>query len=399
MPRKPRRRPHGNGSVYQRGAGGWRIRWREGRRRRYAHGYPDRETAEKVLHKILADLAAGRVGIAPDPTDVPTLGELAKDWLERREKTHRSADDDAGRWRLHLKPQIGHLRPDEVDQAILRNVIESKLAAGLSSSTARLIMRLASTFYTDLVERGLAKQNPVRMLSRATRRLIRPAHDPRTTPFLSRVGDIRRVFLALHEPLNIAFAIGALGGLRTGEVLALRWAHVDLARRRIHVRESTGGPLKDDESRLAPILDSLHPILEQWHLRTGGAGLVVPTLRAGSKHLGEHTLGRNLTDVLDKLKLPALTWYQATRHTMASQWVMAGGSVEELREILGHSSVLVTERYAHLSSEHFGPKHLARIAVDLSAPTGKIVPLTGRKASRAGADRVQGAEEEIAKVG
>ncbi len=33
---------------------------------------------------------------------------------------------------------------------------------------------------------------------------------------------MRRVFQALPEPFNVAFAIGAFGGLRTGEVLALR---------------------------------------------------------------------------------------------------------------------------------------------------------------------------------
>jgi site-specific recombinase XerD len=54
--------------------------------------------------------------------------------------------------------------------------------------------------------------------------------------------------------------------------------------------------------------------------------------------------------VLGQLKLarPGLGWYEATRHTFASQWVMAGRSLEELKEILGHYSVVVTERYAHL---------------------------------------------------
>lgn len=52
----------------------------------------------------------------------------------------------------------------------------------------------------------------------------------------------RRIYLALPEPLNVAYALCALAGLRTGEVLALRWRHVDLQARRIHVRESVNGP-------------------------------------------------------------------------------------------------------------------------------------------------------------
>src|SRR5438046_4080195 len=51
-------------------------------------------------------------------------------------------------------------------------------------------------------------------------RLIRPTHDPKKTPFIERLDDVRRIFLALPEPLNVAYAIGALAGLRTGEVRA-----------------------------------------------------------------------------------------------------------------------------------------------------------------------------------
>src|SRR5216684_9341342 len=99
---------------------------------------------------------------------------------------------------------------------------------------------------------------------------------PKNTPFIERLDDVRRIFLALPEPLNVAYAIGALAGLRTGEVFALRWSHVDLVARRIHVRESINGPLKDGDSRIVPVLDALLPILTEWKLKSGGAGRVIP---------------------------------------------------------------------------------------------------------------------------
>jgi integrase len=226
-----------------------------------------------------------------------------------------------------------------------------------------------SGLFSDLVEQGHAKHNPVRLLPRATRRLIRPAHDPRTTPFVEQLADVRRIYQAMEEPVNVAYAIGALAGLRTGEVLGLKWGHVDLATRRIHVRESVKGPLKDDESRVVPILDALYPILAAWKLKKGGLGAVVPSMRSDGAFCDDHTLRAHLKTALDDLNLPKMTWYQATRHTFASQWVMGGGAIEKLKEFLGHSTVQITERYAHLKTDLFGARDLGTIAINLQAGT------------------------------
>lgn len=66
-------------------------------------------------------------------------------------------------------------------------------------------------------------------------------------------------------------------------------------------------------------------------------------------------------------KLPELTFYEAGRHTFASQWVLNGGSIEKLRVILGHSTVLVTERYAHLKPERLQEADLLRADVSFPA--------------------------------
>ena len=62
-----------------------------------------------------------------------------------------------------------------------------------------------------------------------------------------------------------------------------------------------------------------------------------------------------------------------TRHTFASQWVLGGGSIEKLKEILGHYSVVVTERYTHLRTDLFALKDLGTIALDPKA--GAAVPV------------------------
>jgi hypothetical protein len=108
-------------------------------------------------------------------------------------------------------------------------------------------------------------------------------------------------------------------------------------------------------------------------------------MRGGSrKRLDPHTLGKSLREAFEAINkeghaLPCMTWYQATRHTFASQWVLTGGTLEKLREVMGHSSVVVTERYAHLRGDLFTAADLGRMAVDFSSPMGKILPLARKE--------------------
>ncbi len=160
----------------------------------------------------------------------------------------------------------------------------------------------------------------------------------------------------------------------------MSWEDVDLKRRemRLHqqVTSSRLGPLKDDEARTVPILDALLPVLKRHRLRTGGQGLLFqpdrPGRRAGkdgtpSRFMRPNTLHAALAAGLTAAKLPTLTWYQATRHTFASQWVIGGGSLERLALILGHSSTEVTRRYAHLLPDHLGAQDRRRLRVRLAS--------------------------------
>jgi integrase len=396
MPRKARRRGWGQGQLEQIKSGYWRVRWREPDGARKTAKYADRGDAEAVLARILNNVRDGKPSghESAAPGTGPLLSELAKKWLDRREKTHRSWRDDRNRWTKHLEPEIGHMRPDDVDQAALRRIVEKKLAGGLSSKSVGNIVMVLSTFYTDLLEQGHAKTNPARSLPRSTRRLIKGTHDPKQTPFIEKQVDIARVYSALAQPFATMFAIGALGGLRPGEVLALEWGDVDLGARRMlvqrQVRHSKVGPTKSGKPRLVPIIGPLAKILAEWKLATGGAGLVFKPLVTGRRKdafVKDITVRRALRKALEACGLPKTwTWYQCSRHTYASQHVMGGGSLATLRDILGHSSVTVTERYAHLNPGLFKPEDLLQLSVEMSREGGAVVNLAAARAEKAGQD-------------
>jgi len=392
--RKRAKRTAGQGSVFVQGGTTW-IRWRQNGRRR-TEKFPGtdsdtRDTAERVLARIIGELAARRGKVDPvDPLPAKPLTELWPEFLERRKLTVRSWRDDASRWRCHLGPFFGPMLPDQVGVANVRKFIETRIAKKMSPATIRLCLALLGSLYTDLTERGLAAHNAVRALPRAVRRLTKP--DGAFSPFLERQEDIRRIFLALPLSFATMFGLGVLAGLRPGEVLAIEWGDIDLDARRIVVqrqaRHGRVGPPKSGKMRFVPIAEPLAKILTEWRLFTGGSGQLfrpeVPT-KGGRKDrpprfVNLHTVHLALRDALRACELPqTLTLYACTRHSFAAHHVLAGGSLSALRELLGHSSTAITERYGRLRSDMLRPAALPTLSVDLSRPRGDVIDMAARR--------------------
>lgn len=385
-----RKRAWGSGSIYRATSGTWGFRWRVNGQRVRRSGYATAEDAERVLAKLKGDAALRREGLPPDRRSIGPLSEYVEGFLASREVTHATAKEDGYRWRKHLAPWFGRLRPSDIDAGLIRRFVEAKLAEGSNPATVRIYLAILSKLIARVIEdEKLAIPNPCRGLPDGTRALLKLTHDPRTTPFIEKLDDVKRIYLALREKderIAVAYALGALAGLRTGEVFALRWRSVDLDRQRILVQESVKGPTKDRDPRPVPLLLPLLPVLKGWKLTTGGGdGLVVPPERRDGGHVDKHTPGRRLAVVLRDLGLDreGLGWYQATRHTFASHWAMAGRPLRELQAILGHSSIAVTERYSHLSPGYFAAGVHTALNVDLApgnAEPGTIGPKMGQAA-------------------
>jgi integrase len=377
MPRKPKRRTWGTGSIFERD-GRWWIRWRE-RGKRRCRSFLSREVAEKVLLEVLKAAEREEAGMAPDPSMVPTIGELAKSFLERRQRTNRTADNDASRWK-HIAPTFGKMKPSEVNAANLRRFIEAKLAEKLNPATIAHFVHLLSSLFTDLREQGLCEVNPITTLTRATRKLYASTHDVTSTLFLARQEDIERLFKALASPYAEIFAVGSMAGLRCGEIYGLHWEDIDMEARtmRVHQQVQRGrlvGCTKSGKARLVPISTSLAPVLAEWKLKTGGQGLVFKGLL--TPYIVARTVHERLRVALNACGLPQMTLYECTRHTFASQWVMGGGTMEMLGKILGHSSTAMTQHYAHLQPDFFGAGAHDRVTATLTKDGGKVLPLHG----------------------
>ena len=133
-------------------------------------------------------------------------------------------------------------------------------------------------------------------------------------------------------------------GLRRGEVLQLRWADVDLPQRKLIVR---GDNAKSGKTRHIPLNNEALTTLQQWRSDSRSTEWVF----AG--HDGERmqAVKTSWTGVLRSAAIIDFRWHDL-RHHFASRLVMNGVDLNTVRELLGHSDLAMTLRYAHLSPEH-----------------------------------------------
>jgi len=152
---------------------------------------------------------------------------------------------------------------------------------------------------------------------------------------------IERLVAVSRRHLKPIIILAVNTGMRRGEIFDLQWNHVDLKNRIIEVADPKNG-----DPRFVPINDTLMDALQQLPRR-----IDTPYVFPGKN-------GGRLTDIkkpfLNTRKRAGLddVRFHDLRHTFASHLVMAGVDLTTVKELLGHKSTKMTERYSHLSPKH-----------------------------------------------
>ncbi|MHC4705577.1 MAG: tyrosine-type recombinase/integrase [Planctomycetota bacterium] len=136
-------------------------------------------------------------------------------------------------------------------------------------------------------------------------------------------------------------------GLRRGELFNLRRHDIGLARRTLIVR---GDGAKSGQTRFIPLNQEAYDVLRQWLEQRDKKeqDLIFPSPVTGRR------LVTIKTAWLELMKLSRIEGFRFhdLRHTFASKLVMKGADLYTVKELLGHSSIETTQRYAHLTPEH-----------------------------------------------
>lgn len=292
--------------VYQDKRGRYVVAFMQGRRRVHRICPPGTSKAKAVEYetKLRQEVfRVDRLGEIPDYS----LGEAILRYLREAPQ----------KWRKDLDSKARALAPYVVGKTLAqiwevadryKQENRGRLAVGTLNRRLALLRRVAAL----ALEWGWMER-PVSIK-------LLPGERPRET-YLSKA-QIDALAKAQHlSQVKAAIYIAAYSGLRSAEILALQ--SVDVRRGMIHVRKGKGG-----RPRIVPVV----PLLRPW-LRMLPIGLHPSTL--------SHAVSRAMPGVR----------FHDLRHSCASLLLAAGVDLYTISKILGHSTIQVTQRYAHLETK------------------------------------------------
>jgi integrase len=296
---------------------------------------------EAKMRAAMLDGTYGKEVAAP----APTLAAFATDYMgsqlaSRVKPSTRAAKE--GIIRNHLIPRLGRIKVDAMGPRDVDRFCCAQEKAGCSPKTINNQLAVLSSMLNTAAEWRLVEQPcKIRFL-----RVLPPEFD-----FLD-FADAKRLVEAAEPGLWRTAVVTVLHtGLRLGEMMALRWQDVDLRKGLLLVRQSRWKnqfvtPKSRTSMRDIPLNRiAVSALTAHRHLR----GTLVFCGDDGSPLSAQICRGA-LMRACKKAGLRHIGWH-VLRHSFASHMVMRGKSLKAVQELLGHASMQMTLRYAHLTPE------------------------------------------------
>ncbi len=291
-----------------------------------------REARGQPLGQLLdAYLAAMRAARALSPSSIATYAR----WAEAR-----------------LRPRWGATPIDEVTPADLRAWV-ADLAGELSPKSVRNCVTLMSGVLDQAVEDGLLTTNPLDNIK--LRKLIprrrKSDDEDRIDPFND--AEVAAILAAADRPEERAlYQFAFASGLRTGELIALKWAHVDWLQGYVHVVDNVVDAevgtkeqdTKTGNTRDIPMLPAARTALEAMRAISQLASGYVFLNSDRRRWSSSQQIRDRWEIVLRRAGVRYRNPYQ-TRHTFASRLLMAGEPELLVAHLLGHESVEMVRRH------------------------------------------------------
>ena len=293
------------------------------------------------------------------------FGEYVPDRITTGRMTHTTATKYRNQADNYLRPAIGMRRVADVTRRDIENMAKR---AAHSPTLRNRVLAFASRLFNlfEIWEWRPQHSNPVRGVDRAREEARDRILSPTEIGLLS---DALHAAESIHPASITAIRFAAVTGLRIGEILSIEWKHVDFESGRLLLpKTKTGRRYHDLPSAALAILVEL-PRIGAWPFTTGrDAPIMYRTVRLHFAHIAA---AAGLEDV----RLHDL------RRTVMTTAAAAGVGTHVLRDLLGHKTTVMADRYIR----HVGnPVRDAReqvgaaMAAMMNGEGGAVVPLRRR---------------------
>jgi integrase len=334
--------------MFRRG-GSWYVRIYEGGRDVWRSLGSDYGAACEKLKLIRSKGLIALQGDAGSEHRGLTVAEAVKRWLETYVPTARSEYNQGqseSRCRRYLNKFMGTTQLSRVARDDLRRYRIWLETHPLSPNTVKHLLSDARCFFNWCVDDGLLDYSPV------PRRLM-PRIQERP-PDRLRDDEVERV-VAVADPHGFVVRLALGTGARWGELV--RMQSTDIQNGEVVIHQTKSGKM-----RRVPLTAELQREL------CGRVGRLVPFASPGQFN----SAVKRMSGVQD-------FHVHRLRHTFACRYLERGGSLAVLQELLGHSTVVMTQRYARVSHEavraEFERLEGKRCAAVAGTVAGAVLPI------------------------
>ena len=259
----------------------------------------------------------------------------------------------------HIKDKIGGMELDELTPLVLQAFITELLqngnrrtGKGLSANSVNAVISVLQSSLKTARLLGLMKEYTADKLKRP-----KLTEKPVECFTLGEQKQIEQAILNGKKDKLYGILLCLYSGLRIGELIAIQWMDIDLAKGILTVSKSCHDskdgliidePKTQSSRRMIPLPKQLLPILKGIKEKSNSPFVV----SANGKPVSVRSYQRSFELLLKRLHIPH-KGFHSLRHTFATRALECGMDVKTLSEILGHKNSTVTlNRYAHSLMEH-----------------------------------------------
>ena len=319
--------------LYRRGQVYWVVyKASDGSITRESTGEKSREEAEYFLVNRRKQVREGEI-IETRKRKNNKFAELAKDYLEWAERQKSFRDK-----RLLVKQLVdrfGTLKVRELNTKMIQKWQSEQLKGNMPATVNRKLTVLKHMIKTG-ADWEMASEDTLKRVYK-----VKQLKEENTRLRFLNIEDCQTLIDCCAEHLKPIVTVALHTGMRLSEILNLKWSQVDIKHEFILLDITKNG-----ERREIPIDNTLTMMFNNM-LR----GFESKYVFAGKDGDPYKSVKRSFSTALKKAGIIDFRFHDL-RHTFASHLVMAGVDLTSVKELLGHKSLAMTTRYAHLSPSH-----------------------------------------------